>query len=67
MANILAGPLKELAPNIMTLVKTNGDLGLSGILTTQAESVCEAYATHFQLDPVAENDEWCRITGIKIK
>lgn len=65
VANILAGPLKELAPNIMTLVKTDGDLGLSGILTTQAQSVCEAYATQFELDPVAENDEWCRITGIK--
>ncbi|QLB19913.1 50S ribosomal protein L11 methyltransferase [Mannheimia granulomatis] len=65
VANILAGPLKELAPNIITLVKSKGDLGLSGILTTQAESVCEAYVTDFRLEPVATNDEWCRITGIK--
>lgn len=65
VANILAGPLKELAPNIITLVKPQGLLGLSGILATQAESVCRAYQTYFQLDPVIEKEEWCRITGIK--
>ncbi|QGM79901.1 50S ribosomal protein L11 methyltransferase [Otariodibacter oris] len=65
VANILAGPLKELAPQITTLVKPDGDLGLSGILATQAESVCEAYQQHFTLDPVEEKEEWCRITGRK--
>lgn len=65
VANILAGPLKELAPQIITLVKPQGDLGLSGILATQAESVCEAYQTAFALDPVVEKEEWCRITGVK--
>ncbi|OOR98338.1 ribosomal protein L11 methyltransferase [Haemophilus paracuniculus] len=66
VANILAGPLKELAPQIITLVKPQGDLGLSGILATQAESVCEAYQSAFKLDPVVEKEEWCRITGVKI-
>lgn len=65
VANILAGPLKELAPQIITLVKPDGDLGLSGILATQAESVCEAYQDAFVLDPVVEKEEWCRITGVK--
>ncbi len=65
VANILAGPLKELAPQITTLVKPEGDLGLSGILATQAESVCEAYQDAFVLDPVVEKEEWCRITGVK--
>ena len=65
VANILAGPLKELAPNIITLVKPQGDLGLSGILATQATSVCEAYAEDFNLEPVVEKEEWCRITGVK--
>ena len=63
VANILAGPLKELYPVISELVKEKGDLGLSGILTTQSQSVCDAYAEKFELDPVAELDEWCRITG----
>ncbi|MFK5039707.1 50S ribosomal protein L11 methyltransferase [Glaesserella parasuis] len=65
IANILAGPLKELAPQIITLVKPQGNLGLSGILATQAESVCEAYQNSFKLDSIMEKEEWCRITGIK--
>ncbi len=63
VANILAGPLKELYPVISQLVKPQGDLGLSGILSTQAESVCDAYQQRFTLEPVAEREEWCRITG----
>lgn len=65
VANILAGPLKELYPIIAQLVKPQGDLGLSGILETQAASVCDAYAQRFALDEVAVREEWCRITGIK--
>ena len=63
VANILAGPLKELYPVISQLPKAQGDLGLSGILATQAQSVCDAYAQTFELDPVVEREEWCRITG----
>ena len=65
VANILAGPLRELAPLISVLPVSGGLLGLSGILASQAESVCEAYADSFALDPVVEKEEWCRITGRK--
>ncbi|MFC0308957.1 50S ribosomal protein L11 methyltransferase [Gallibacterium trehalosifermentans] len=65
VANILAGPLKELAPIISTLVIPQGHLGLSGILATQSETVSAAYASQFTLDVVAEREEWCRITGVK--
>lgn len=65
VANILAGPLRELAPLISVLPVTGGNLGLSGVLASQAESVCEAYAELFTLDAVAEKEEWCRITGVK--
>lgn len=65
VANILAGPLKALAPNIVGLVKPQGYLGLSGILAVQAASVCEAYEADFGLAPVEEREEWCRITGVK--
>ena len=65
VANILAGPLRELAPLISVLPVEGGLLGLSGILASQAESVCEAYADLFTLDPVIEKEEWCRITGQK--
>lgn len=65
VANILAGPLRELAPLISVLPVTGGHLGLSGVLASQAGSVCEAYEAQFALDPVAEKEEWCRITGIR--
>ncbi|NDL00068.1 50S ribosomal protein L11 methyltransferase [Photorhabdus bodei] len=66
IANILAGPLRELAPVIGALPKPGGLLGLSGILTNQAESVIQAYTDKFVIDPVAEQEEWCRISGVKI-
>lgn len=66
VANILAGPLKELAQPIIALLKPQAYLGLSGVLATQAESVCEAYQAKIDLEPVVIKDEWCRITG-KVK
>jgi len=63
VANILAGPLRELAPLISALPSSGGSLALSGILASQASGVAAAYADMFQLDPVEEKDEWCRITG----
>jgi len=65
VANILAGPLRELAPLISVLPVASGHLGLSGILASQAEGVAQAYSDLFELDPVAEKEEWCRITGVK--
>ncbi|MBJ3814912.1 50S ribosomal protein L11 methyltransferase [Shimwellia pseudoproteus] len=65
VANILAGPLRELSPLISVLPVEGGSLGLSGVLASQAQSVCDAYRDRFVLDPVAEKEEWCRITGTK--
>ncbi|PKE32423.1 50S ribosomal protein L11 methyltransferase [Rahnella sp. AA] len=65
VANILAGPLRELAPLISVLPVAGGHLGLSGILASQAQSVADAYRDKFELDAVAEKEEWCRITGVK--
>lgn len=65
VANILAGPLRELAPLISVLPVAGGHLGLSGILASQATSVAQAYQEIFTLDPVTEKEEWCRITGVK--
>lgn len=65
VANILAGPLRELASLISILPVQGGHLGLSGILASQAASVCEAYHSCFTLDAVVEKEEWCRITGTK--
>ncbi len=66
IANILAAPLRELAPKISALTRTGGNLGLSGILSSQAPGIMEVYQHAFKFDPVVEKQEWCRITGIKI-
>ena len=63
VANILAGPLVSLAPQLSGLVKTGGRLALSGILAEQGEEVAAAYAKDFDLDPIANRDGWVRITG----
>ncbi|WP_186176570.1 50S ribosomal protein L11 methyltransferase [Vibrio jasicida] len=65
VANILAGPLRELAPIIKGLVKPNGDLAMSGVLDTQAEDVANYYCDELHIDPIAEQSEWCRISGRK--
>lgn len=65
VANILAGPLVELAPTLTPLVKPGGKLCLSGILATQAEAVQAAYAPFFDFDPVAKKEEWVRLTATK--
>ncbi|EJL7978483.1 50S ribosomal protein L11 methyltransferase [Vibrio cholerae] len=66
VANILAGPLRELSPIIKGLLKPGGQLAMSGILDTQAESVAEFYHDDLELDPIAEKSEWCRISGRKL-
>lgn len=63
VANILAGPLIELAPNIAQLIKPGGKIALSGILQEQAEQVQQAYAPWIQFDPVKTKEDWVRISG----
>ncbi|MBW8190085.1 50S ribosomal protein L11 methyltransferase [Neiella marina] len=65
VANILAGPLQELAPTISDLVKTGGQLALSGLLMEQQDSVKAAYQDQFENLQVSEQDQWMRIDGIK--
>ncbi|TOP76717.1 50S ribosomal protein L11 methyltransferase [Vibrio parahaemolyticus] len=65
VANILAGPLRELAPIIKGLVKPNGALAMSGVLDTQAEDVASYYRDELYIDPIVEQSEWCRISGRK--
>jgi len=65
VANILAGPLVQLAPTITALVRPGGRLALSGILAEQAEEVRAAYGDAFDLDPTAEKDGWVRISGVR--
>ncbi len=61
MANILAGPLIELAPTLTQACEPGGYLVLSGLLKTQAYAVKAAYAAAFDMVQVVERDEWCCI------
>ncbi|QLC73610.1 50S ribosomal protein L11 methyltransferase [Pseudomonas sp. LPB0260] len=65
VANILAGPLVALAPQITSLVKPGGRLALSGILAEQADEVRAAYSDAFVLEPTASKEGWVRISGVR--
>ncbi|MFA5677593.1 MAG: 50S ribosomal protein L11 methyltransferase [Pseudomonas sp.] len=65
VANILAGPLVSLAPQLTSLVKPGGRIALSGILAEQTAEILAAYEEAFELDPVAEKDGWIRVSGVR--
>ncbi len=65
MANILAGPLKELRPMLTNFCRPGGRLVLSGILATQAEELCGLYGEAFDMDPISTDQEWARLSGTK--
>ena len=65
VANILAAPLRELSSIITAHVAPGGALAMSGVLDTQALDVASYYSGNFTLDAIAEQQEWCRISGIK--
>lgn len=67
LANILAGPLVQLAPKLQQMTRNGGKICLSGILATQAETVMDAYRPWFDFDPVAQREEWVRLTGTKVR
>ncbi|MFC4260632.1 50S ribosomal protein L11 methyltransferase [Marinobacter lacisalsi] len=66
LANILAGPLVELAPTLAGKVRPGGHLVLSGILAQQAREVMAAYEPWFVMDEPEQREEWIRLTGRRI-
>lgn len=65
LANILAGPLQQLAPQLASHCKPGGRIVLSGILQEQAEEIRAAYANDFILDPTRHKEEWVCISGTR--
>ncbi|WP_150303041.1 50S ribosomal protein L11 methyltransferase [Pseudomonas saliphila] len=65
VANILAGPLVKLAPQLSSLVKPGGLIALSGILAEQTEEIVAAYRDTFVLAPIADRDGWIRVSGMR--
>ena len=63
VANILASPLRLLAPVLAARARSGGQLVLSGILERQAEELIEVYAPHASLSVWAELDGWVCLAG----
>jgi ribosomal protein L11 methyltransferase len=65
VANILSGPLAELAPMLASHTKTGGDIVLSGILKEQAEPLIDTYSEYFKMDAAEFEEDWVLLHGVK--
>ena len=63
LANILATPLKVLAPLLWSRVAPGGSLVLAGILERQADELKAAYAPHCQLKVSDQEEGWILMTA----
>jgi ribosomal protein L11 methyltransferase len=63
VANILAGPLQELASTLAARVRRGGQLALSGLLVEQADAVTAAYRPWFDISLTGARDGWALLTG----
>jgi ribosomal protein L11 methyltransferase len=63
LANILATPLKVLAPLLCARVAPGGSLVLAGILERQADELTQAYAPHCHLAVTDSEEGWILMTA----
>ena len=63
LANILATPLKVLAPLLCGHVQSGGNLVLAGILERQEDELIQAYAPHLTLSVADREDGWILMTA----
>lgn len=65
VANILASPLKVLAPALAAYCRSGGRIALSGVLREQAEEVAACYREWFDMAAPVPLDNWVLLTGRK--
>ena len=65
LANILANPLIELAPDMAQRVHVGGQLVMTGILAEQAEAVMAAYVDWFVFAEPVYREEWVLMEGTR--
>ena len=63
LANILCGPLCELAPRFAALTAPGGKIVLAGLLEAQADEVTRAHAPWFDISTFATRDGWTALAG----
>ena len=63
VANILSGPLCELAPRMAELVRPGGQIMLAGLLYDEASEVTRAYGAWFDMKMSGQRDDWVSLSG----
>jgi ribosomal protein L11 methyltransferase len=63
IANILAGPLGELAPTFAAAAKPGAPFAISGILAGQQDELLQRYTEWFDELRVDTHEDWVRISG----
>lgn len=63
VANILSGPLCELAPTFSELVRPGGSLLLAGLMEHQVAEVTQAHSAWFDMHPFGKRDDWVGLSG----
>ena len=63
LANILCDPLVALSPVLRDRARPGTRVALSGILTTQAPVIRDAYRVWLKLDCAATREEWILLAG----
>jgi 2-polyprenyl-3-methyl-5-hydroxy-6-metoxy-1,4-benzoquinol methylase len=63
LANILAEPLRQLAPRFAALLRPGGQVVLAGLMEREAADVTAAYAACFDVDRSGDRDGWVCLAG----
>jgi ribosomal protein L11 methyltransferase len=63
LANILSGPLCELAPCFAALLRPGGKLVLAGLMAHEVAQVTGAYGPCFDVAPFGQRDDWVCLAG----
>lgn len=63
IANILSGPLVELAETFSQLTKVGGKIVLSGILEQQIEDIVNAYQKYYNDIEIIAKEGWIRVSA----
>ncbi|CAA6802441.1 MAG: Ribosomal protein L11 methyltransferase (EC [uncultured Thiotrichaceae bacterium] len=65
IANILSGPLTELALEFAALTKPQGYLVLSGILHNQEDNILSSYEPFYENLQISRKDDWSCVQGVR--
>jgi ribosomal protein L11 methyltransferase len=65
IANILANPLKLLAPLLARVTRSRGRIALSGILERQSEEINGLYGEWFEMNAARHYEGWALLTGTR--